>query len=240
MGKMKSYQTTLFALFIALVAFGILPVKASAAQMPWNVRNVESNGTPILNITDAVALLSGQIESRSDVNGQYAVVNFNLQNGPKGGLFPGDSNFPGVTPGHHKDFATEITGKITIPAAGAYTFGVSSDDGFLLQIGSFVSGFSGLRSPGESYATFNFNQPGDYDTNLVFFQHHVHAELELFASPGTYSEFRQAGSNFHLVGDSTIGALHTSVSPIVTAVPEPTGIALLAPLMLGLLRRRRN
>ena len=39
----------------------------------------------------------------------------------------------GVT--EHDNFVVEATGIITIPAAGTYTFGVNSDDGFELKVG---------------------------------------------------------------------------------------------------------
>ena len=88
---MKFYQTPLFPRLAAVAALAILAAPASAAQMPWDVHTVESKDTPILNVTDALALLNGQIEASGEANGQYSVVNFNLKQNPRGGLFGNDT-----------------------------------------------------------------------------------------------------------------------------------------------------
>ena len=159
---------------------------------------------------------------------QFSVINFNEPKNPVGGLFSGDSAFPGIAVGHEKDFAAEITGTVNIPSAGKYTFGVSSDDGFSLKVGSFATSFPGVRSPGESYATFVFPNAGNYAVDLVYFQHTVNAELEFFASPGKFSAIGQKGSNFQLVGDSANGGLSLVPNGVGTPVPEPSGLLLLA------------
>lgn len=237
---MERFGISRIAIFIALGAFMVLAVSAPAAPIDWTVRGVSSNGTPILNISDADMLLDGQIPSKTDATAQFSVINFNLPDDPVAQLFPGFSAFPGTSAGNEKDFAEQATGVVRIPAAGAYTFGVSSDDGFSLQVGTFNIAFPGRRAPGETYGTFNFIQPGNYPVNLVYFQHTVNAELELFASPGKYTLYGQAGSDFQLVGSAAVGALDLATSNVGSPVPEPSGIALLAPLALGLLWRPRR
>jgi hypothetical protein len=226
-------------MILSLGAWAAFAAPAQAGPIDFTVRAVSSDGTPILSIVDADKLLLGQIPSATDATAQTGVVNFNEPDNPVGGHFGGDSPFPGIAIGHEKNFAAEITGFVSIPKAGDYTFGVSSDDGFALQIGTFSMAHPGLRSPGSTYSTFNFSNAGSYAVDLVFFQHDVNAELELFASPGRFTAIGQTGSNFQLVGDSASGGL-TAAEGVSTPLPEPSGILLLAPLMMGLLLGRRR
>lgn len=233
------YRTYRFLLVAMVLSGAFLSASARAAEIPWSVRAVESAGTPIKSITNAQNLLSGVIASNLDVTMPYDVLNFRIST-PSGGKFSNNALFPGISPGHETDFAIDAHGNVNIPAAGAYTFGVSSDDGFALKIGNFSSEFPGQRKAGETYATFNFNSAGIYPVNLVFFQHEIAAELELFASPGNYSGFNQKGANFRLVGDVADGGLALANPGVAAAVPEPATISLLVLPMFGLLLSRRR
>ena len=52
------------------------------------------------------------------------------------GHYPENSNPSWLGNGpDHENYVIEATGIVTIPAAGTYTFGVNSDDGFQLQVG---------------------------------------------------------------------------------------------------------
>jgi hypothetical protein len=190
-------------------------------------------------VADAEELLDGKLTSVTDVTATYAVINFNEPNNVVGNLFPNTVGFPGIPLGGESNFAVEAKGVVNIPTAGAYTFGVSSDDGFSLSIGSFSMAFPGLRSPGQTYSTFLFPTAGKYPVDLVYFQHTINAELELFASPGSFTTYGQKGSNFQLVGNTADGGLALA-SPSVGAMPEPSGLAMMAPLMLALLVRPRR
>ena len=66
-----------------------------------------------------------------------------------------DQTFPGLTMGVDQDnFVLEATATITIPAPGNWTFGVNSDDGFSLTIGSFTRVLPGPARPGRHLADF--------------------------------------------------------------------------------------
>jgi hypothetical protein len=237
---MKMHSNAVYAMFVALV--GLPASFASAAQIPWTVRGVESSGTGILDIANAEQLLDGQIKSATDVTtNNFDVINFNLPDDKVGGLFPNPAAFPGTSIGHEQNFAEQVTGTIQIPKAGYYTFGVNSDDGFSLTVGSNSMSYPGMRSPAQSYSTFDFAKAGAYSVNLVYFQHTINAELELFASPGKYTAYGQSGSNFRLVGDTAHGGL-SLVTPSTGSgnVPEPSAAVLLAPFIFGLLRRPRR
>src|SRR5205085_5250187 len=122
------------------------------------------------------------------------------------GNYASDFTFPGLTIGTDvEDFVVEATATITIPSAGQYTFGVNSDDGFRLTIGSFVNVCDCLRGPGDTLATFNFPSAGDYALRLVFWERGGGSEVELFAAQGSFGAFNPA--NFHLVGDTASGGL---------------------------------
>ena len=65
-----------------------------------------------------------------------------------------DQTFPGLTIGVDQDnFVIEATATITIPAPGNWTFGVNSDDGFSLTIGSFNVSYPDPRGPGDTLQT---------------------------------------------------------------------------------------
>ncbi|HMO83515.1 MAG TPA: PA14 domain-containing protein, partial [Lacipirellulaceae bacterium] len=118
--------------------------------------------------------------------------------------------FPAPFPGQQinvnvDDFVVVVDAVVTIPAAGNWTFGVRSDDGFRLTVGDQVSGFPGPRGPADTLQTFTFDTAGDYNLNLLFFERGGGAMLELFAAPGTYSSWNS--TNFRLVGNTAGGGL---------------------------------
>jgi hypothetical protein len=235
---MKFREYTPFTFFVALGLIFAAPSRA--ATIPFDVRTVQSTGTAIQNITDAQNLLNGNIAGTTVYNGQTDILNFNDPSAPSGGLFSGDIQFPGISSSNEKDFALQATGSIEIPRAGSYTFGVSSDDGFLLTVGSNSMKYAGTRKAAESYSTFTFTKAGAYPVSLVYFQHHVSAELEFFASSAAFNTnvAGQTGSSIQLVNDVANGGL-ALINPGVN-LPEPSALALLIPAALGLLLRRRR
>src|SRR5439155_14057758 len=59
--------------------------------------------------------------------------------------YAGDFTFPGMTINVDQDwFVVDANATVTIPLAGLWTFGVNSDDGFRLNVGSFSVQFDGL------------------------------------------------------------------------------------------------
>ena len=76
--------------------------------------------------------------------------------------YANDRTFPGLTIGVDiENFVIEATATLTVPAAGNWTFGVNSDDGFSLTIGSFTMSYPDPRGPGDTLQTFDFPSAGD-------------------------------------------------------------------------------
>jgi len=135
----------------------------------------------------------------------------NYVNTGAGSHYPGDRTFPGLTIGTDRDdFVIHATATITIPVAGAWTFGVNSDDGFGLTIGNFTMSAPNPRGPTDSLQTFTFAAAGDYPLDLVYFERGGGAEVELFAIQGTTTTWN---SSFKLVGDVANGGLAV-LSPV--------------------------
>ena len=137
------------------------------------------------------------------------VPTVNYYNTGNGGHFDDDRTFPGAAIGANADeFAVLATGKVIIPAAGLWTFGVTSDDGFKLDLtgpgGSFTSSYDAPRGLGDTLATFNIPTPGTYDVRLVMFEEYDGSTLEFYAAPGNHPVYTD---EFRLVGDAAGGGL---------------------------------
>ena len=125
-----------------------------------------------------------------------------------------DRTFPGLTLGvDQNNFVVEATATITIPAAGNWTFGVNSDDGFVLTIGGTSMSFPNPRGPGDTLQTFYFPAAGAYPLDLVFYECGGGAEVELFAAQGSYTSWDS--THFRLVGDTGNGGLAVT-APVVS------------------------
>jgi hypothetical protein len=110
------------------------------------------------------------------------------------------------------DFVIEATAIITIPSAGSWTFGVNSDDGFRLNIGSFEISHPSPRGPDDTLGVFTVPAAGDYPLRLVFYERGGGAGLELFAAAGSRATWDS--TNFRLVGDTARGGLAVRSVPV--------------------------
>lgn len=160
----------------------------------------------VADLTTAESVIANPSFQTAVVSDTAGTINY-LNSGPAG-HYTGDLPFPGaVSP--TDDFVLEATGTVFIPQAGAWTFGVNSDDGFGLEltngVDTFNMSFPTTRAPNDTLSTFNITTPGQYDVRLVSFDRFGGAEVELFAAPGTFSSF-DAGA-FDLVGDTAGGGL---------------------------------
>ena len=143
--------------------------------------------------------------------------------------FGNNRNLPGVAPPYTywENIVIEAAGTLTVPAAGLYTFGVNSDDGFGLtitgatttwtynsgtQAGSSTFDFQGGRGPDNTWATYNFPAAGQYPVRFVWFQGVGGAEVEVFATQGNYRDFNT--TDYHLVGDTASGGLAIESLPV--------------------------
>ena len=157
--------------FIASVAINDLSVANSVLANPAQQLAVYSENSPVINYVNTGG----------------------------GAHYPGDVPFPGLTIGpDQNDFVIHAIATITIPAPGAWTFGVNSDDGFSLNIGGVVMSEPSPRGPADTIQTFNFPSAGDYPLDFVYYERGGGAEVELFAVQGTTTTWN---SSFQLVGD---------------------------------------
>ena len=117
--------------------------------------------------------------------------------------------FPGASAGEDVDnFVIEATAIITFPEAGEWTFGVTSDDGFGLDISNGEDSFRiehpAPRGAADTLGVFDVPQAGDYELRLIMYERGGNSTCELYAARGSYSSWSSA---FRLVGDTASGGL---------------------------------
>ncbi len=190
------------------------------------VSNIKAN-ISIPDLTTAQAIINTPAD-QSWVQTETAPY-VNYQNTGGGGHFttPIDRPYPGLTIGTEADwFLIHVTATVHIATAGAWTFGVNSDDGFQLKItgatfntvynSSTLSGtdtisYAGLRGASDTLGVINSLPVGDYSIDLIEFQNGGGASAEFFAAPGAKGAF---DSTFKLVGDTANGGLSAICLPV--------------------------
>ncbi|MBN1507413.1 MAG: lamin tail domain-containing protein [Sedimentisphaerales bacterium] len=160
------------------------------------------------NIATAESVISDRTRQATTANEQARVINYFNTGGT--GNFPNDRAFPGTTLNADvEDFVVLVTGRVMIPAAGEWTFGVNSDDGYSMTLTrrgkTYTSAYPDPRSPGDTLTVFNILDAGSHDLRLVFYERGGGSELELFAARGNLTSFD--ASRFRLVGDVGAGGL---------------------------------
>jgi hypothetical protein len=102
------------------------------------------------------------------------------------------------------DFAIRITGTVTIPTAGTYTFGTNAADGLRLKVDNTAV----ITDDTTHAAADKFGQivlaAGTYPLELEAFEYNTGEALELFAAAGSHASFN---NNFRLLGDTANGGL---------------------------------
>jgi hypothetical protein len=169
--------------------------------------------TTVSNL-DTAELVINNPSYQSEVASETASV-INYFNTGSEGHFTDNNPFPSTNIGDDvDDFVVLVTGKVLIPIAGDWSFGVNSDDGFGLQMtnGSSVITFSypSPRSPSDTIETFNVPDSGFYNLRLVFYERGGGSGLELFAAQGRHSSFN--ASRFRLIGDFAKSGLYVMSS----------------------------
>jgi hypothetical protein len=175
----------------------------------FGVRTIKAN-VAVSNLFRAEDVVLDPSLQTSVLATNRPVINFLA--GGNAGNYGGDVLFPGQ-PAAADDFVMEARATITIPAAGNWTFGVNSDEGFKLEVGAFAMSWAGTRTPADTLQTFNFPNAGEYPLRLLYFERSGGAELELFAAKGAYVLWN--AENFRLVGD-TNGGLAVRSPPVTT------------------------
>mgnify|MGYP005833243737 CR=1 FL=1 len=130
-------------------------------------------------------------------------------NSGESGNFRNDRPFPGLGTTDYDDFVVSATATIFIPEAGAWTFGVNSDDGFSLELKigarTYRTEYPSPRGPADTIQVFNLAQAGPCEVSLLFYERGGGSEVELFAARGSYTTFNSGV--FRLVGDTAHGGL---------------------------------
>lgn len=176
----------------------------------WAITNYKSSLGSVSSLAAAQSVIDNASNQSWVMTETAGVVNY-VNAGGGGEFAAGDSPFPGMPINVDYDcFVTKVAGRVHIPTAGNWTFGVNSDDGFSCTINGQTFAYDGLRAPADSYGTINFATAGDYDLSLVFFENGGGAGLELFAAAGIKTAF---DSTFRLVGDTANGGLAVQSVP---------------------------
>lgn len=176
----------------------------------FSVRNFKAN-VQVGSLAAADTVIATPSQQTAVYSENAGVINY-LNTGGSAN-YSNDRTFPGFTIGSDvEDFVVEAVATVTIPTAGNWTFGVNSDDGFRLNVGSFSVSFPSPRGPGDTFGTFNFASPGEYPLRLVFYERGGGSEVELFAAAGSFTSF--SASAFDLVGDVANGGLQVRSVPV--------------------------
>ena len=224
---------------LTLVALPTLTSTFSYSAPGWSVTVYEANVT----LNDTIAMAQTLVNTPSEQSWVKTEVAPYIDYNVTGGVlhFTGEERtLPGTTMGTETDnFAVTATGTLVIPAAGTYTFGCDSDNGFQLTIGgvtfSSVTGedggsntvgtdvlqYNGGRGVADTLGVVTFARAGDYPISLLWFQGNGGAACELYAAAGSYSSFTSAPP-FELVGDTTNGGLSLNVTYL--APPFSVGV----------------
>lgn len=120
--------------------------------------------------------------------------------------------FSSLPPGNGGDnYAVVATGFITIPTTGSWSFGLNSDDGGRILIGStVVMRDANFHGPEDRFGTIEL-AAGTHSFEIVMFEGGGGDCLEFFAAPGTRTSFD--ASVFRLVGDVANGGLAAFTLP---------------------------
>ncbi len=200
--------------------FNVTYYAAAASSTPGFTSIYYKSNTTVGNLAEAESVISTASKQVLVSQHNTATVNY-LNNGADGRFTTGNAGFPGAGTTATNDFVVEIISSITIGAAGYWSFGVNSDDGFRLTLTNGTDTYTlandtTMSSPADKIQAFNITQAGDYRLRLVYFQRSGGSELELFAAQGNYSSWSQT-SNWRLVGDTAGGGIASYlVLPLTT------------------------
>lgn len=161
----------------------------------------------VQNTGDAWAVVEDPSRQMSSVTTTSSFIDFFNSGGS--GNYANDLPFPGLPAEDVEDFVVLVTGSVVIPEAGAWSFGVNSDDGFELELSNgsaaFTLAYPNPRGPGDSIGVFEIAEPGPYEVTLLFFERGGGSELEFFAAKGNHPWYNP--DEFRLVGDVENGGL---------------------------------
>lgn len=160
------------------------------------LRRVGAAGA-LTTVTAAEDALADPASWRWSTAADVPVVN--LRQGGEGDRYGDDLPFPGPADGRDDDSAAEIRALITFPTAGTWTFDVTSDDGFQLEVGGLklVEAAGGLHQDVLGYLEID-EAPVELPLRLVHFDRSGGAAIELSAAPRLLHHWY--ADEFQLVG----------------------------------------
>jgi len=192
----------------------------------WLFKTWFSNTSTLSTLAAANGVINTPSQQTAFYQQTLAVVNYNDQNGQ--GHYASDLNPPWLGGSEHDNFVVEATGILTVPAAGTYTFGVNSDDGFELKVRTVgsptpwssvaaICSYNGGRPAADTLGSYTFPTAGDYEIRVMIFQGVGGAGGELFSTTSPGSAKSSWDSTFRLVGDTVNSGLAVRSIPVSTA-----------------------
>ena len=224
-------------------SFALAPAAVDTSAPGFKVRSfqtaTDNQNSLALTEMELAGLLGPNLSDTNQLtdNGFFdesGVINYAKATDGQQGNFGGETTlpgFPGLGASEYDHNCLEILGYVNFPAAGTYTWGVSSDDGFKVSVAPSVGEklntvllgeFNGGRGASIPGTEFNFyvGQAGYYPVRTVWENGGGGANVELFSV--------QSDGSLVLVNDAaTPGAIKfyqtaKSVLPYVSFVsPEP-------------------
>ncbi|MBP7052623.1 MAG: lamin tail domain-containing protein [Phycisphaerae bacterium] len=180
----------------------------------FTVTYYKASGT-VDSISAAETVIASSAQRTATASEKAQVINY-FNTGSLGHFDP-DRAFPGTTMNVDvEDFVILVTGKVLIPQAGDWTFGVNSDDGYSMTLKkgtrTYTSAYPDPRGPADTLTVLNIAEAGAHDLRLVFYERGGGSELELFAARGSFATF--SSTRFRLVGDVANGGLQVGDSNV--------------------------
>lgn len=186
------------------IGFGLLVPGITVRQV---FKNTSYGGVGNLADTDALlgyAAGSPQILSETTVIAPW--VNY-LGNG-------GDGHFGFNEPpplGTGENYVIKLTGWVSVPAGGYYSFGLNSDDGGRIRVnGTTVMTDDTGHGPADHVGSIYLSSAGTYPFEVVYFEGGGGDEIEFYGGAGLYSSWNAA---MKLVGDTANGGLAAYTTP---------------------------
>ncbi len=201
------------------------PVGMSAAESGFTVVSYKMNST-VSTMDAAESFLDTPTKWSEGYPKTNTLATIAFQDADNQTNFAPYSAFPGVD---GDNFVLVVTGTVSVPRAGLWTFAVGSDDGFSCEVSRLGEKWMfenrGARGYGQSTATFHLPEAGAYDVRLVYFENGGGASLDFSVAEGSKSF---STDDFHLVGSAESGVLHAgafSASVAADLADEMVGIA---------------
>ena len=176
---------------------------APVSQTGFQVTQMNTGST----VVSTYAAANTQLASANASNSQTVIaqtLNYYTA-GTDGRFSTGNSAFP---MGSFSNFLVRATGVITIPSAGTWSFGMSSDDGGRLRIDGADVIVDDTQHPVADRFGSRTLTAGTHTIEVTYWAFSGNDVLEVYATAGSFTSWT---SSFKLIGDTANGGL-----PVVT------------------------